>query len=208
MICITDRTLCPDDFPERIRKIAAARPDAIILREKDLSASNYWLLARQCRDICAEEGTRLVLHSHWEAAQTLGIAELHMTFPAFLRRSGPFGDFTQLGVSVHSVSEAVMAEKNGATRLIAGHVYATESKKGAPPRGVRFLAGICEAVSIPVFAIGGVRPDRMGEIVGAGAAGGCVLSSFMTTDDPGALVACFRDAAPPPSKKQALPKTD
>lgn len=203
MICITDRRLCGDDFLEKIQKIAAARPDAIILREKDLSPSNYWLLARQCRDICAQEGTDLVLHSHWEAALTLGIPALHLTFPAFCERSGPLDDFIQLGVSVHSVEEAIMAERNGATRLIAGHIFATESKKGAQARGLKFLAEVCDAVSIPVFAIGGVRPERMNEIVSAGAAGGCALSSFMTTDDPAALVARFRDATPPSKDKAA-----
>ena len=203
MICITDRNACPNDFLERIQRIAAARPDAIILREKDLSVSNYWLLARQCRDICAKEGTELVLHSHWDIARTLGVPSLHMTFPAFDEQPDAFGDFAQLGVSVHSVSEALMAERNGATRLIAGHIFATESKKGAPPRGLSFLAEICNAVSIPVFAIGGVKPERMGEIIHAGAAGGCALSSFMTTNDPAALVARFKDATPPLSKKWA-----
>ena len=193
-ICVTDRTQCEGDFLKRIQKIATGRPDAILLREKDLRLPDILVLAHKCRDICAKEKTNLILHSDREAAEKLEIPFLHLTFPAFRRESGEKSPFIRFGVSVHTLDEAVASEKGGADWLIAGHIFATDSKKGAPPKGLDFLSDICRAVSIPVFAIGGVTPERMGEIAAVGAAGGCALSSFMTACDPAALVARFREA--------------
>ncbi len=94
------------------------------------------------------------------------------------------------GCSVHSPEDAVEAEQLGAAYLFAGHVYATDCKKGLPPRGLGFLRDVCESVSIPVYAIGGMRiegafpacrpdPVQKREIAECGAAGMAVMSGGM-----------------------------
>ncbi|MFC2661527.1 MAG: thiamine phosphate synthase [Eubacterium sp.] len=94
------------------------------------------------------------------------------------------------GCSVHSPEEAAEAERLGAAYLFAGHVYATDCKKGLPPRGLGFLREVCESVSIPVYAIGGMRiegifpdcrpdPVQKREITDCGAAGMAVMSGCM-----------------------------
>jgi thiamine-phosphate pyrophosphorylase len=85
----------------------------------------------------------------------------------------------RLGVSVHSISEALEAELLGATYLIAGNIYETDCKKGLPGKGLEYLRDVCAAVSIPVYAIGGITKDRLSEIKQAGAAGGCMMSGMM-----------------------------
>ena len=89
-----------------------------------------------------------------------------------------------LGCSVHSVQEAREAETLGADYLIAGHIYATDCKKGLPPRGLDFLEEICRSVSLPVYAIGGIRPDQeqIEKTLAAGARGLCVMSGAMTCE--------------------------
>ncbi|MGN0293625.1 MAG: thiamine phosphate synthase, partial [Lachnospiraceae bacterium] len=89
--------------------------------------------------------------------------------------------FSIIGTSVHSVDEAVEAEKLGASYITAGHIYATDCKKSLPPRGPHFLQAVCESVAIPVYAIGGIQMDgtqvdekQIQEIMACGAAGGCV----------------------------------
>jgi thiamine-phosphate pyrophosphorylase len=85
----------------------------------------------------------------------------------------------RLGVSVHSISEALEAELLGATYLIAGNIYETDCKKGLPGKGLEYLRDVCAAVSIPVYAIGGITKERLLEIKQAGAAGGCMMSGMM-----------------------------
>lgn len=88
-------------------------------------------------------------------------------------------DFDLIGVSVHSVEEAIFAEKMGADYVTAGHIFLTDCKKGLAARGLPFLKNVCESVGIPVYAIGGITPDHVDDVLGAGAAGFCVMSGIM-----------------------------
>ena len=99
-----------------------------------------------------------------------------------------------LGVSVHSVGEAQEAACGGADYLVAGTVFASQSHPEITPQGVGFLRDICQAVTIPVLAIGGVTPDRVAACVDAGAAGVAVLSPLMRAQDPEAVARAYRDA--------------
>jgi thiamine-phosphate pyrophosphorylase len=85
----------------------------------------------------------------------------------------------RLGVSVHSAEEAVEAEKLGVTYLIAGNIYETDCKKGLPGKGLEYLEAVCQAVSVPVYAIGGITKEHILDVEQAGAAGGCMMSGLM-----------------------------
>ena len=89
------------------------------------------------------------------------------------------GTFHTIGASVHSPEEALEAEALGADYVTAGHVFATDCKKGAVPRGLEFLRKTADAVSLPVFAIGGISPENIGAVREAGAAGACMMSQMM-----------------------------
>ena len=88
-----------------------------------------------------------------------------------------------LGASCHSLEEALEAERLGCTYIIAGHIFATDCKKGLPGRGLDFLKSICENVSIPVYAIGGIDSSNIEAVRNAGAKGACVMSGFMQCED-------------------------
>lgn len=175
----------------------AAGPAAVILREKDLSPADYQELARE---VLALAGDRVpvILHSHPEAALALGCRRLHLPLP-LLRglREDQRAAFSVLGASCHSVEDAREAEALGCTYITAGHVFATGCKPGLPPRGLSFLRKATAAVSIPVWAIGGIGPDNLPQVLDAGAAGGCVMSGFMTCSDPQAFLASFSEQAFP-----------
>ena len=87
----------------------------------------------------------------------------------------------KIGCSIHSVEEGVEAQKLGASYITAGHIYATDCKKGLAPRGLEFLKKVCESVTIPVYAIGGIDVDgtRRDEVKMCGAAGSCIMSGMM-----------------------------
>ena len=94
---------------------------------------------------------------------------------------GKLENFREIGCSVHSVEDALEAQKLGATYLTAGHIYTTNCKKGLPPRGLKFLWDVCDSVTIPVYAIGGIHPEteQISEVIARGAAGGCIMSDMM-----------------------------
>lgn len=188
-MCVTNRLLCRNDFTAQIERIAEARPAGIILREKDLDAPAYRQLAERLLPICRRANVPLVIHGHPDIAQELGVQALHLT-AAQLRANEDIdiAGCTEISASCHSVAQAKRAAACGCTRIIAGHVFATDCKKDLPPRGIEFLEGICTCTSLPVWAIGGITPSRIEEVCAAGAAGGCMMSAFMLADDPAALI--------------------
>ena len=96
-------------------------------------------------------------------------------------------EFKHIGVSVHSVKESKEAERFGATYLIAGHIFPTDYKKGVSPRGLLFLKEVCDAVEIPVFAIGGINKDNFKNALDKGAKGICIMSEAMIHLSPSAF---------------------
>lgn len=184
IIVITNRSLCREDFPARIEKIALAHPTAIILREKDLSEKEYKSLAAQVLEICNKHGVRCIFHSFPEAAAELNCSALHMPLHRLsLLSAEERTSFKVLGASCHSVEDAKEAEKLGCTYITAGHIFDTDCKKGLPGRGLAFLKEVCESVSVPVYAIGGISADKVALIRESGAKGACVMSGAMTCED-------------------------
>ena len=189
ILCVTNRTLCPDDFLQRLEQIAAAHPGGIILREKDLSRAEYMELARQTLAICRKYNVTCILHSFTDVAIELGADALHMPLSVLRdmnqipETKRKLAQFTALGASCHSVEDALEAEKMGCTYITAGHIFATDCKKGLPGRGLDFLKNVCESVSIPVYAIGGIHSSNIAAVRSAGAKGACVMSGLMQCED-------------------------
>ncbi len=180
IICVTNRKLCKEDFLTRIESIAAMHPKAVILREKDLTEAEYTQLAEKVMEICRRYGTQCILHTFINAAVKLGCDSIHLPLPVLRETSeADKARFRVIGCSCHSAEEAREAVSLGATYMTAGHVFATDCKKGLPPRGLEFLRQVCSTVDIPVYAIGGISAENMDDVRKAGAAGGCIMSGFM-----------------------------
>lgn len=183
VICVTHRLLCPDDFLERLDRIAAQHPYAIVLREKDLSESEYEALARDCLRICQKHDVPLNLNSQIAVARRIGCDGIHLPFHLLLQHKNELEDFSRVGVSLHSPEEAVQLADTPATYVQAGHVFPTDCKAGVPPRGLSFLRAVCQATDLPVFGIGGITSERYPAVLQTGAAGACIMSGLMTCND-------------------------
>lgn len=182
-IAITNRKQVQGSYLEQIERVAKQCPESIILREKDLTDKEYEELAKQVIDIGRDYQIPVFLHFYVDVAKKLGAPNLHVPF--FVLQNLTKGDkesFSQIGVSIHSVEEAKEAQKLGATRLIAGHIFETSCKPGLLPRGLDFLRQVCESVTIPVYAIGGISEKNAKECILAGAKGVCMMSGFMKKD--------------------------
>ena len=181
-ICVTNRTLCRDDFLTRIDHIAKKGvADAILLREKDLTEREYLELAEKVLSICKSHNRRCILHTYYKAAKELGCKEIHLPLPLLqkMREEGAKQWFTTVGTSVHSLKQANLAMHLQADYMTAGHIFETDCKKGLPGRGLSFLSKVVCKSEVPVYGIGGISADNAGQIMETGAAGVCIMSGFM-----------------------------
>ena len=172
ILCITNRFLCKENFLVRIEKIASAHPAGIVLREKDMTEDAYAELAAAVMELCKKHGVPCILHRFVKAAIKLGSSSLHLPLPVLRSLSAEEKRlFPLLGTSCHSAEDAIEAEKLGCSYIIAGHIFDTDCKKGLPGRGLDFLQKICESVSIPVYAIGGINSENIKAVRKTGASG-------------------------------------
>ena len=181
-ICVTNRTLCRDDFLTRIDHIAKKGvADAILLREKDLTEREYLELAEKVLSICKSHNRRCILLTYYKAAKELGCKEIHLPLPLLqkMREEGEKEWFTTVGTSVHSLKQANLAMHLQADYMTAGHIFETDCKKGLPGRGLSFLSKVVCKSEVPVYGIGGISADNAGQIMETGAAGVCIMSGFM-----------------------------
>ena len=192
IICLTNRALCRENFLTRIERLAKAHPAAILLREKDLTETEYTELARKVLCICKTHGVQCILHNYANAAHQLQHDALHLPLSVLRTLSEQERNaFKILGASCHSITDAKAAESLGCTYITAGHVFDTDCKRGLPGRGLEFLQEICASVSIPVYAIGGISPENYAFVKEAGAVGACIMSRAMTCANAEAYLALF-----------------
>lgn len=183
VIAVTNRQLCGRPFLKQVERVCLLRPGAMMLREKDLCPEDYYSLAKEVRQICKAYGVSFIPHGFLEIALRMDAGNIHLSLQSLKKlEAEERKQFSAVGCSVHSVEEAKEAEKLGASYLAAGHIYATDCKRGLPPRGTKFLRAVCSGVQIPVYAIGGIslNASRLREVRDCGAAGGCIMSGLMT----------------------------
>lgn len=190
IICVTDRNLCQEDFLIRIEKIASAKPDKIMFRDKNCKDDDYVKTAFNILNISDKYDVPCSMYRKFDK-----FSNIHMTMPMLQHIRLKDMNFINLaGASVHSVEEAVEAEKMGVDYVIAGHIFETDCKKGLAPRGLEFLNQVCNAVKIPVYAIGGINVDNINLVAKAGADGACIMSGLMTCENPDEYIKQLRKA--------------
>lgn len=196
LICVTNRKLCRDNYLQRLEKLLIMKPEAILLREKDLPSLEYEVLATKLKELCSQYEVKLILHQYITVAARLKVPYLHLSLPQLRDYHRHIFDYKKefdflpsyLGASIHSLEEAMEAKKLGASYLIAGHIYSTDCKKDLPPRGITFLQDVCKTVDLPVYGIGGITMERIPQVIHAGAAGFCIMSELMTCDNPSRFI--------------------
>lgn len=179
-----------------------------MLREKDLSFSEYKALALEVLDFCFAENVRLLLHGindvspdeiinfilEHNASSDEKFAGVHFSIEDFQKildskpnniiQKNSLVNISDImyGVSAHSLSDALFCEEHGATYITASHIFPTDCKKDLPPKGIPFLKEICDNTEIPVFALGGIKKENASDCISAGAFGVSVMSECMRWD--------------------------
>jgi thiamine-phosphate pyrophosphorylase len=190
-----------EKLTEYICAAVDAGVDSIQIREKDLPAREMLDLTRTAvsAGAAAPRFARVTVNDRLDIALAAGAGGVHLggeSLPANevvkwhgagnVRREFPAGFL--IGVSCHSLGEALAAERVGADYIFFGPVFATPSKLVfGPPQGVALLADVCGAVKIPTLAIGGVDENNAPECLRAGAAGIAAIRMFQRLQKPGEL---------------------
>ena len=194
---ISNRKLCENENLEKqIEKIFSAYEKKIILknfeivsltlREKDLDKNEYLNLVEKIYSICKKHKINLILHQNYDLNldDKYMIEGLHLSYEIFKSLNKNIKEelikkYKRIGVSIHSLEEAKEAEILGATYVIAGHIFETDCKKGLEPRGLKFVEDLSSALSIPIFAIGGIDEKNSQSVIDSGAFSVCMMSSLM-----------------------------
>ncbi|MEW6623011.1 MAG: thiamine phosphate synthase [Bacillota bacterium] len=179
---VTNRKLAKINFYQVIEEAVAGGVDAIILREKDLSTQALKKMAMKIKECIQKHPVKLMVNSNLQVAREIEGAGCHIPFSFMLKEKPAFNGL--LGVSVHSLEEAVIAEKNGANYLLAGHVFETRCKEGMKPRGIQWIQSLKEEVNIPVIAIGGIHQQNLPHLLETGVDGIAVMSLIMEAENP------------------------
>lgn len=189
---VTDRQLCaPRRLDDVVREACAAGVRAVEMREKDLDARDIDKLARKLAKVTDEFGATLFINQEHPTDAVKG-AGLHFPESVAIVRPGPG---ILVGASTHSHKSADTARAAGADFVTFGPVFETPAKvRYGPPQGLERLAEIVEAVNVPVFAIGGVTPERVRACVDAGAYGIAVMGGIMAAENVAAVVHRYEKA--------------
>lgn len=176
-----------------VRAALAGGADVIQFRDKTMQDGDFRSLANKLLRLCRAEEVSFIVNDRVEIAIEIGadgvhvghedmsVAELRCTRASLARPAKGGWAYTSemiVGVSARNFEEAVAQEDCGADYLGVGPIFATGSKADASePIGVSELKRICEAVKVPVVAIGGITSVNLPRIIESGAAGAAVISA-------------------------------
>jgi len=185
---ITDRKLFTslEEMLLAIERALEGGAAAVQLREKDLSGRELLALAYRLRKLTEGHAARLFINDRVDIALAVDADGVHLGetgMPVRAARKASDGSLI-IGVSTHGMEEARKAQEDGADFITLGPVYETPSKmRYGKPIGIHVLRGTSGALSLPVYAIGGIRIDRIKEILQQGAYGIALISAILTAED-------------------------
>jgi thiamine-phosphate pyrophosphorylase len=160
---------------------------AIQLREKDLNGRDLFILAEKTRRLCLHYDAALFINDRIDVALAVdadGVQLSRTSLPLNAARQ-LLGRDKLIGASTHSLQESHEAQRSGADFVLFGPVYFTPSKAAyGPPQGIAALREIVEKVSLPIYAIGGVKAQNIDATRKAGVRGVAVISTVMSAADP------------------------
>lgn len=173
-----------------------ARDTALHLRGHATRGGVLYALGELLAATASRSGAQLFLNDRIDVALAVrarGVQLGRRSIPvAHARRL--VGGTLRIGVSVHSPAEASRAEADGADFVMAGTIYASASHPDGAHAGVARVADVAASTALPIIAIGGITPVRVGAVLRAGARGVAVLGGVWHAEDPVSAVAAYVDA--------------
>lgn len=186
LYAVTDRHwLGNQTLFDQVKEALDGGATCIQLREKQLDEENFLKEAIEIQKLCKEYHVPFIVNDNVDIAKTMHADGIHVgqSDMEALDVRKELGKDVILGVSAQTVEQAKKAEAHGADYLGVGAVFPTGSKDDADDVSHETLKAICEAVSIPVIAIGGITQDNVKELAGSGIVGIAVISAIFAQKD-------------------------
>ena len=194
---VTDSTGLSEEI--FLRKIESALQNGVTLlqlREKEKSTREYISLAEKVHVISQKYGVPLIIDDRIDVALAVGAEGVHLgqsDMPVDTARKIMGNDYI-IGATTKTVPQALEACANGADYLGVGAIYPTTTKVKTVLTSVDTLQNICDSVSVPVNAIGGLNSGNIDILSGKSIAGICVVSAIMKAGDSGEATKILRNA--------------
>ena len=186
LYAVTDRSwLGEQSLYEQVEEALKGGATFVQLREKELDDAAFLAEAIEIQKLCRKYHVPFVINDNVEIALKMNAEGVHVGQSDM--EAGDvralIGEDKILGVSAQTVEQAVLAEQRGADYLGVGAVFHTGSKADADDVSHETLKAICEAVSIPVVAIGGIGKHNVLQLKGSGICGIAVISAIFASED-------------------------
>lgn len=186
LYAITDRHwLNGESLYQQVEKALQGGVTFLQLREKKLDKELFMKEAREIKELCRKYKVPFIINDNVEIAKAIDADGVHVG-----QSDMEAGDVRKrlgadkiIGVSAKTVEQALLAEKHGADYLGVGAVFSTSTKTDATGVSHETLRDICQAIKIPVVAIGGITKDNVNELSGYGADGIAVISAIFAQEN-------------------------
>lgn len=187
LYAVTDRSwLGERTLAQVVEDVLKGGATFLQLREKELDREAILAEAREIQAIAARYHVPFVINDSVDIALACDADGVHVGQNDLMGRDvrALIGPDKILGITANTVELAVAAERAGADYIGAGAVFGTTTKQNAKNLSLDTLKAICQAVNIPVVAIGGINADNLPRLAGTGAAGAAVVSALFAQKDP------------------------
>ncbi|WP_278452202.1 thiamine phosphate synthase [Thomasclavelia spiroformis] len=181
LYAVTDRRWSNNDtFYKLIEESLEGGVTFLQLREKNLDTDSFFKEAIKIKELCKKYNVPFIINDNVEIALKSNADGIHVGQDDMgvkeVRKL--IGKDKILGVSVQTVEQALLAQSQGANYLGVGSIFTTTSKDDAKSVSINTLKEICNAVNIPVVAIGGIDKDNVKQLSQTGISGIAVISAI------------------------------
>jgi thiamine-phosphate pyrophosphorylase len=186
LYAVTDRAwIGKQTLLEQVEDALKGGVTCVQIREKELDKESFLKEALEMKELCNQYQVPFIVNDEVEIALQCGADGIHVGQEDMEAGNvrALVGEKMMIGVSVQTVEQAVAAEAAGADYLGVGAVFNTTTKLDASDVPVRTLKDICQAVTIPVVAIGGISKGNMMELAGTGVDGVALVSAIFAAED-------------------------
>jgi thiamine-phosphate pyrophosphorylase len=194
---VTDRRLSGLSHAEQVARLCEGGARLVQLREKHLSAREFYAEAVEALRVARSFGARLIINDRADIALAVGADGVHLgqdDMPSEAARA-LLGERAVIGFSTHGVEQAVVAARLPVDYVAIGPVFATSSKENPDPVvGLEGVRRVREAVgAVPLVAIGGITAESARSVLEAGADSVAVIGALLSTSDPAEITRRTRD---------------
>ncbi len=181
---ITDTSTAGLSHSQIVKKAVSAGIQTVQLRDKILSKRELYAEAALVRKLTLQYNVKFIMNDHIDIVMAVKADGVHLGQDDMPLEDARriMGKKMIIGISAHTLSQAVKAQDQGADYIGFGPVFQTSTKDAGRPKGLRSLRNVCNKINIPVVAIGGISSENITAVIGEGADACAVISAVQSGD--------------------------